>query len=185
MGSYSAAELFGVTPDLMTIAKQITNGVVPMGAVIAKQEIYDTFMDTGGAHYLLELPHGYTYSAHPIACAAALATLDVMQDEGVLAQVRDLTPVFESKVHSLRSCEVVADIRNFGLAAGLTLHSVEGQPLLNPYRVAMACWDKGFYVRYGGDTIQMGIPFRTTENELDLMINALGEALAEQSKDEK
>ncbi len=185
MGSYSAAELFGVTPDLMTIAKQITNGVVPMGAVIAKQEIYDTFMDTGGAHYLLELPHGYTYSAHPIACAAALATLDVMQDEGVLAQVRDLTPVFESKVHSLRSCDVVADIRNFGLAAGLTLHSVEGQPLLNPYRVAMACWDKGFYVRYGGDTIQMGIPFRTTENELDLMINALGEALAEQSKDEK
>ncbi|CCN70592.1 aspartate aminotransferase family protein [Vibrio nigripulchritudo] len=182
MGANSAAELFGVKPDLMTIAKQLTNGAIPMGAVVASQPIYDTFMETGGSEYLLELPHGYTYSAHPIACAAALATLDVIEQEGVISQVRDLSPLFEQKVHSLQSHDSVLDIRNFGLAAGLTFLAKEGQPLLRPYQIAMSCWQKGFYVRYGGDTIQLGVPFQTTEKELDTLINALGEAI-EEAKD--
>lgn len=182
MGTNSAAELFGVQPDLMTIAKQLTNGAIPMGAVVASQSIYDTFMETGGSEYLLELPHGYTYSAHPIACAAALATLDVIEKEGVISQVRDLSPLFEQKVHSLQSHDSVLDIRNFGLAAGLTFLAKEGQPLLRPYQIAMSCWQKGFYVRYGGDTIQLGVPFQTTEKELDTLINALGEAI-EETKD--
>ncbi|PKF76491.1 aspartate aminotransferase family protein [Vibrio sp. vnigr-6D03] len=182
MGANSAAELFGVKPDLMTIAKQLTNGAIPMGAVVASQPIYDTFMETGGSEYLLELPHGYTYSAHPIACAAALATLDMIEQEGVISQVRDLSPLFEQKVHSLHSHDSVLDIRNFGLAAGLTFLAKEGQPLLRPYQIAMSCWQKGFYVRYGGDTIQLGVPFQTTEKELDTLINALGEAI-EETKD--
>ncbi|MDP2570661.1 aspartate aminotransferase family protein [Vibrio penaeicida] len=182
MGANSAAELFGVKPDLMTIAKQLTNGAIPMGAVVASQPIYDTFMETGGSEYLLELPHGYTYSAHPIACAAALAALDVIEQEGVISQVRDLSPLFEKKVHSLQSHDSVLDIRNFGLAAGLTFLAKEGQPLLRPYQIAMSCWQKGFYVRYGGDTIQLGVPFQTTEKELDTLINALGEAI-EETKD--
>ncbi|GLQ72846.1 aspartate aminotransferase family protein [Vibrio penaeicida] len=182
MGANSAAELFGVKPDLMTIAKQLTNGAIPMGAVVASQSIYDTFMETGGSEYLLELPHGYTYSAHPIACAAALATLDVIEQEGVISQVRDLSPLFEQKVHSLHPHDSVLDIRNFGLAAGLTFLAKEGQPLLRPYQIAMSCWQKGFYVRYGGDTIQLGVPFQTTEKELDTLINALGEAI-EETKD--
>ncbi|MBD1558282.1 aspartate aminotransferase family protein [Vibrio sp. S9_S30] len=182
MGANSAAELFDVTPDLMTIAKQLTNGAIPMGAVVASQPIYDTFMESGGAEYLLELPHGYTYSAHPIACAAALATLDVIEQEGVLSHVRDLSPSFEQKVHSLQAHSSVLDIRNFGLAAGLTFAAKEGQPLLRPYQIAMSCWKKGFYVRYGGDTIQLGVPFQTTDRELDALINALGEAI-EETKD--
>lgn len=182
MGANSAAELFGVKPDLMTIAKQLTNGAIPMGAVVASQPIYDTFMETGGSEYLLELPHGYTYSAHPIACAAALATLDLIEQEGVISQVRDLSPLFEQKVHSLHSHGSVLDIRNFGLAAGLTFLAKDGQPLLRPYQIAMSCWQKGFYVRYGGDTVQLGVPFQTTEKELDALINALGEAI-EEAKD--
>ena len=94
MGSNTGAEEFGVTPDLMTVAKQLTNGVIPMGAVIAKQDIYDTFMETGGHEYMLELPHGYTYSAHPVACAAGLASLDILAKENLPERVKSIAPYF-------------------------------------------------------------------------------------------
>ncbi len=176
-GAWTGAEAFGVTPDILNCAKQITNGVQPLGAVVAKKEIYDTFMANGGPHYLLEFPHGYTYSAHPVCCAAALATLDLLESEDALGRVRALAPKFEAAVHSLRGCKHVTDIRNFGLAAGLTLASAPGEPAKRPYEVAMAMWKKGFYVRYGGDTIQLAPPFISTEAEVDAMVNALGEAL--------
>ncbi|WP_394172113.1 aspartate aminotransferase family protein [Thalassotalea litorea] len=179
VGSKTGAEEFDVTPDLMTIAKQITNGVVPMGAVIARQEIYDTFMETGGPDYMLELPHGYTYSAHPVACAAALATLDILENEQLIERSAQLAPVFADKLHSLKGASHVTDIRNYGLAGGLTIAAKDGQPGLRPYEIAMNCWQKGFYVRYGGDTIQLGLPFTTQADEIDLLINALGDALGE------
>ncbi|MDP6968037.1 MAG: aspartate aminotransferase family protein [Gammaproteobacteria bacterium] len=179
MGSNTGAAEFGVTPDLMTTAKQLTNGVIPMGAVIAKQEIYDTFMATGGPEYMLELPHGYTYSAHPMACAAGLAALDILAKEQLVSRVKSMAPKLEAMVHSLQSSQYVADIRNYGLAAGITIEAAPGEPALRPYQIAMKCWEKGFYVRYGGDTIQLGLPFTVEEAEIDSVINALGESISE------
>ena len=179
VGSYTGAAEFGVTPDLMTTAKQLTNGVVPMGAVIAKQEIYDIFMDKGGPEYMLELPHGYTYSGHPVACAAALAALDILEQEQLVARVKTMAPKFETMVHSLKGLQHIVDIRNYGLAAGLTIAAAPGEPALRPYQIAMKCWQKGFYVRYGGDTVQLGLPFTVEETEIDSVINALGESIKE------
>ncbi len=176
-GAWTGAEAFGVTPDILNCAKQITNGVQPLGAVVAKKEIYDTFMQNGGPDYLLEFPHGYTYSAHPVACAAALATLDLLQKEDAVGRVQSLAPHFEAAVHGLKGCRHVTDIRNYGLAAGLTLAAVPGEPAKRPYEVAMAMWKKGFYVRYGGDTIQLAPPFISTRAEIDTLVNALGESL--------
>ncbi len=176
-GAWTGSEAFGVTPDILNCAKQITNGVQPLGAVVAKREIYDTFMQNGGPDYLLEFPHGYTYSAHPVACAAALATLDLLEKDDAVGRVRALAPHFEAAVHSLKGCRHVTDIRNFGLAAGFTLAAVPGEPAKRPYQVAMAMWKRGFYVRYGGDTIQLAPPFISTRAEIDSLINALGECL--------
>ncbi|WP_286239042.1 aspartate aminotransferase family protein [Neptuniibacter halophilus] len=179
MGSNTGAEEFGVTPDLMTTAKQLTNGVIPMGAVIAKQEIYDTFMAEGGADYMLELPHGYTYSAHPVACAAGLASLDILANDKLVERVKSISPQFQEMVHSLKGTKYISDIRNYGLAAGFTIESAPGEPALRPYQIAMKCWEKGFYVRYGGDTIQLGLPFTVEISEIDSLINALGESINE------
>jgi beta-alanine--pyruvate transaminase len=184
MGSNTGAEEFGVTPDLMTVAKQITNGVIPMGAVIAKQEIYDTFMETGGPEYMLELPHGYTYSAHPVACAAALASLDILAKDRLPERVKSIAPYFQEVLHGLKGSNHVTDIRNYGLAGALsiaTLGAEQGkpEPAKRPYEIGMKMWKKGFYIRYGGDTIQLGLPFTTELSEIDSLVNALGETLSE------
>src|SRR4029434_6900294 len=94
---------FGVTPDIMNVAKQVTNGVQPLGAVIANKQIYDTILGAGGPEYMLELPHGYTYSAHPIACAAGVAALDLLEKDHGVERVRELAPLFEHAVHGLRT----------------------------------------------------------------------------------
>ena len=176
-GAYTGAEAFGVTPDIMNIAKQITNGAQPMGAVLAKKEIYDTFMAQGGPDYMLEFAHGYTYSAHPVPCAVGLATLDLLVKENMVDKVKALAPHFENAVHSLKGAKHVTDIRNFGLAAGLTIAALPGEPARRPYDIAMAMLKKGFYVRYGGDTIQLAPPFITTPAQIDSLINALGECI--------
>jgi beta-alanine--pyruvate transaminase len=176
-GGWTGAEVFGVTPDILNFAKQITNGVQPLGGVVVKRDIYDTFVHAGGPDYMLEFAHGYTYSAHPVACAAGLATLDLLERDNAPQQVRELAPHFERAVHSLRGAPHVADIRNIGLAAGLTIASLPGEPARRPYDIAMAMWDKGFYVRYGGDVIAMAPPFISTPAELDRMVSALGDTL--------
>jgi beta-alanine--pyruvate transaminase len=178
-GAYTGAETFGVTPDIMTFAKQVTNGAQPLGGVIVKKEIYHTFLAAGGPDYMLEFSHGYTYSAHPVACAAGLATLDILVKENVIEQVQLLAPHFENAVHSLKGSKHIADIRNFGLAAGLTIEALPGEPARRPYEIAMKCWQKGFYVRYGGNTIQLAPPFVATTDEIDRLINALGDAIQE------
>ena len=178
-GAMTGSEAFGVTPDIMNIAKQVTNGAQPMGAVIAKKEIYDTFMNAGGPEYMLEFPHGYTYSAHPVACAVGLATLDILVKENMVERVRNLAPHFEKAVHNLNGSKHVVDIRNYGLAAGLTIEAFPGEPAKRPYEIAMKCWKKGFYVRYGGDTIQLAPPFIAEQHEIDSLVNALGEAINE------
>jgi beta-alanine--pyruvate transaminase len=176
-GAYTGAEAFGVTPDIMNVAKQISNGAQPIGAVLAKKEIYDTFMATGGPDYMLEFAHGYTYSAHPVACAAALATLDILVKENMIDRVKALAPHFENAVHSLKGAKHITDIRNYGLAAGFTIDAFPGEPAKRPFEIAMAMLKKGFYVRYGGDTIQLAPPFISTPAQLDILINALGETI--------
>ena len=178
-GAYTGAEAFGVTPDIMNIAKQVTNGTQPLGAVVAKKDIYDTFMAAGGPDYMLEFVHGYTYSAHPVACAAGIAALDVLVKEDMISRVKSLAPYFEQAVHSLKGSRHVTDIRNYGLAAGFTIAAVPGEPAKRPYQIAMKCLEKGFYVRYGGDTIQLAPPFVIEKAEIDSLINALGESLGE------
>jgi beta-alanine--pyruvate transaminase len=179
MGANTGAEAFGVTPDIINIAKQMTNGTIPMGAVIAKQEIYDTFMEQGGPDYMVEFPHGYTYSAHPVACAAGLAALEVLQQDKLIERVKDHSPYFEESVHNFKGCKHVTDIRSYGFAAGFTIDPIPGEPALRPYQIAMKMWQKGFYVRYGGATIQLGLPFTSERAEIDALLSALGETFNE------
>jgi beta-alanine--pyruvate transaminase len=176
-GAYSGAEAFGVTPDMANFAKQISNGAQPTGAVMVSKEIYSTLTEVGGPDYMLEFAHGYTYSAHPVACAAGIAALDVLVKEDMIGRVKALAPYFENAVHSLKGTKHVTDIRNYGLAAGFTIAPVPGEPAKRPYEIAMACWKKGFYVRYGGDTIQLAPPFISEKDQIDRLINALGEAI--------
>ncbi len=178
-GALTGADAFGVVPDIMNVAKQLTNGAIPMGAVIARDEIYHTFMEQGGPDYMLEFPHGYTYSAHPVACAAGLAALDILEREALPARVARLAPYFEEGLHQLRGMPYVTDIRNYGFAGALTLQAHPGEPARRPFEVAMRMWAKGFYVRYGGDTIQLGLPFVIEPEEIDSLLAALGDTLRE------
>ena len=181
MGAKTGAEAFGVTPDVITMAKQVTNGVIPMGAVAFKQEIYETFMDNGGPDYMLEVPHGYTYSAHPIACAAALASLDEIKKQGLIERVSHMSSAWENSVHQLKDASpIITDIRNYGFAAGITIAPIDGEPAKRPFQIAMAMWEKGYYVRYGADTIQLAPPFTTEHAEIDSLINALGDTIRQQ-----
>ena len=179
VGAATGSEAYGVVPDMLNVAKQLTNGSVPMGAVIVNQEIHDTFMDSEAPEYMIEFPHGYTYSGHPLACAAGLATLDLLEKENSFEKVSNMAPVLEDAIHSLKGVKHVVDIRNYGSAAGVTLASVPGEPAKRPFEAAMKCWEKGFYVRYGGDTLQLGLPFSTTPTEIDSIVNAMGDAISE------
>ncbi|MEG0555825.1 MAG: aspartate aminotransferase family protein [Comamonas sp.] len=177
VGAMTAAEAFGVTPDILNIAKQVTNGTQPLGACVVTGEIYHSFMAAGGPEYMLEFAHGYTYSAHPVACAAGLAALELLEQEDGPGRVKAMAPFFEQAVHSLQGAKHVLDIRNIGLAAGLSIAPLPGEPAKRPYEIAMKCWDAGFYVRYGGDTIQLAPPFISEKAEIERLVNALGDAL--------
>lgn len=177
VGAYTGAEKFGVTPDILNFAKQVTNGSQPLGGVVVKKEIYDLFMQQGGPDYMLEFPHGYTYSAHPVPCAVGIATMKLLAQENVMAKVNELAPYFENAMHSLKGSKHLTDIRNCGMAAGFTFAAVPGEPARRPYEIAMKCLDKGFYVRYGGDTIQIAPPFTIEKSEIDSLVNALGESI--------
>lgn len=177
-GEYFGAQYFGVTPDIINLAKGLTNGAIPMGAVIAKEEIYNTFMAAGGPDYAIEFPHGYTYSAHPVACAAGLATLDIYEKENTFQQVRDMAAYFEDAIHSLQGLALVEDIRNIGLAGAIQIQSLPNEPAKRPFEIFRQCWDKGFYVRCGGNTIQLAPAFDVEKQEIDSLINVLSDVIA-------
>ncbi len=179
MGAMTGAEAFGVTPDLMCIAKQITNGAVPMGAVVARQDIYQTFMNQPIPEYAVEFPHGYTYSAHPLACAAGLATLELLERENLVQAAAELAPHFERTLHGIKGTRHVVDIRNYGLAGAIQIAPRDGDAIVRPFETAMKLWQAGFYVRYGGDTLQFGPTFATQPHELDRLFDAVGETLAQ------
>lgn len=177
LGTYSGAEYFGVTPDLMNVAKQVTNGAVPMGAVIASSEIYDTFMNQALPEHAVEFSHGYTYSAHPVACAAGLAALDILARDNLVQQSAELAPHFEKVLHGLQGAKNVIDIRNCGLAGAIQIAPRDGDPTVRPFEAGMKLWQQGFYVRFGGDTLQFGPTFNARPEELDRLFDAVGEAL--------
>ena len=178
-GSMTGAEEFGVVPDMLNLAKQLTNGTIPMGAVVASEAIYGAFMETSKPQHAIELPHGYTYSAHPVACAAGLAALDLLVTEGLIARVRELAVRFETCLHELKGAPHVVDIRNYGLAGALQLQPREGDPLVRPYEAGVKMWAAGFYVRWGGDTLQFGPPFVAQPSDLEAMFDCLAGVLAE------
>ena len=176
-GSMFGADSFGVTPDLMCIAKQVTNGAIPMGAVIASSEIYQTFMNQATPEYAVEFPHGYTYSAHPVACAAGLAALDLLQKENRVQSVAEVAPYFENALHGLKGSKNVVDIRNYGLAGAIQIAPRDGDAIVRPFEAGMALWKAGFYVRFGGDTLQFGPTFNSKPQDLDRLFDAVGEVL--------
>ncbi|MGB1174652.1 MAG: aspartate aminotransferase family protein [Luminiphilus sp.] len=179
-GAMTGADAFGVIPDILNVAKQLTNGAVPMGAVIASTEIHQTFMDNGGADYVLEFAHGYTYSAHPVACAAGLAALDVLVEEQLPQRVAEEAPYFEALLHDqLSDKPFVLDVRNFGFAGAITLEAKGDEPLRRPFEIAMAMWQRGVLVRYGGDTIQMAPHFVMQREQMEQMVGTLADCLTE------
>lgn len=175
-GALTGSAAFGVVPDMLSLAKQLTNGVIPMGAVVSRQEIYDTFMSDGPEHGI-ELPHGYTYSAHPVACAAALATLDHLESEKLPERVQAMMPRFGELLHNLQGLPTIVDIRNYGFSGSIQLEPANGDPTWRPYQVGVKLWEAGYYVRWGSDTLQFGPPFITTEDELTGLFSSVGEVI--------
>ena len=174
-GAPFAAQRFGVTPDLMCVAKGITNGCVPMGAVFAKQFIHDAFMN--GPEHLIEFFHGYTYSAHPLACAAAMGTLDTYEDEGLLTRAKDLEGYFADAVHSLKGLPHVIDVRNLGLVGGVELAPIAGEPGKRGFAVFLDAWNKGVYLRTTGDTVALSPPLITEKSHIDQMVGTIADCL--------
>jgi len=171
MGDWFGAQAFGVTPDLITFAKCVNNGTVPMGGVIARQDIYDTYMQ--GPDYAVELFHGYTYSGHALAVAAAHATLDIMRDEGTPARFAQVGRWLEDGVHSLKGEPNVIDIRNCSAAAAVDLAPIPGSPGLRAIRVFEEALKRGLLVRFTGDTIALAPPSITTESEVQKLIEGV------------
>jgi len=167
---------FGVAPDLYTVAKGINSGTVPMGAVFARAGIYETFMQ--GPAGAIEFAHGYTYSAHPLACAAALATLDVYRDEGLLTRVGELEQHWEDALHSLKGVRNVIDIRNIGLMGAVELAPRDGAPGARGYDAhCKAFFEEDLLVRYTGDIIAMSPPLIVSRNQIDEIVARLRRAL--------
>jgi len=174
-GNPFAAQTFGVTPDLMTVAKGLTNGCVPMGAVFAKTHIHDAFMT--GPEHLIEFFHGYTYSAHPLACAAALGTLDTYADEGLLTRATEMQSYFAEHLHSLKGEPNVIDIRNIGLIGGVELSPLPGEPAKRAFNVFLDCWERGVLVRTTGDTVALSPPLIIERGQIDHIIDTVRGAL--------
>ncbi len=174
-GQPFAAQTFGVTPDMITCAKGLTNGCVPMGAVIVKDEIHDAFMT--GPEHLIEFAHGYTYSGHPLACAAGLGTLDTYAEEGLLTRASEMQDYFAQAVHSLRGEPQVIDIRNIGLVAGIELAAVPGEPAKRGFDVFLDCYDKGLLVRTTGDTVALSPPLIIEKGQIDQIVDTLRGAI--------
>jgi beta-alanine--pyruvate transaminase len=171
VGAPFAAQRFGVTPDIMTTAKGITNGCLPMGAVFARRSVHDAFMQ--GPPAAIEFFHGYTYSGHPVACAAALATLDIYRREGLFTRALDLEPAWAQAIHALRGAPHVADIRNIGLMGAIELTPRPGEPGARGYATLVECLGLGLLVRASGDTIALSPPLIVSEAQIGEIFTTL------------
>jgi beta-alanine--pyruvate transaminase len=177
LGTNFAADYFGVVPDMMTTAKGLTNAAVPMSAVFASDKIYNTVIEAtpeGG----IELAHGYTYSSHPMATAAALATLDVYRDEGLFQRAHDLSPYWEDAIHGLRGSRHVVDLRNIGLVGAIELEQRPGAPMKRAYDVFTRCYAEGVLVRQAGEAICLSPPLIIEKSQIDRIVETLHKVLA-------
>jgi beta-alanine--pyruvate transaminase len=177
LGTPFAADYFGVVPDIMTTAKGVSNGVIPMGAVFVKKEIHDAFMT--GPEHLIEFFHGYTYSGNPIASAAALATLDTYKEEGLLTRGAELAPYWEDALHSLKDAPHVVDIRNIGLVGAIELRSIDGQPAKRAFSAFVKAFEKGFLIRTTGDIIALSPPLIVEKGQIDELVDGVRAVLKE------
>jgi beta-alanine--pyruvate transaminase len=177
VGKPFAAQAFEVTPDLMTTAKGLTNGAIPMGAVFSQRKIYDALMQ--GPENTIELFHGYTYSAHPVACAAALATLDIYAKEGLLTRAATLSAQWEDAVHSLRGVPNVIDVRNYGLIGGIELEPRAGKPGTRAFEVFLKCFERDVMVRQTGDVIALSPPLIIEPKQIAQIIETLAGVIRE------
>lgn len=175
LGSAFAAQHFGVVPDMMTTAKGLTNGVIPMGAVITSSEVHDAFMQ--GPPHLIELFHGYTYSGNPIASAAGIATLDTYREEGLFDRAAELAPYWEDALHALKGTRHVIDIRNMGLIGAVELDPIAGEPTKRAFNAFLAAYEKGVLIRTTGDIIAMSPPLIIDKAQIDQLIGTLKEVL--------
>jgi len=181
LGAPFAADYFGVVPDMIVCAKGLTNAAVPMGAVIVRQDIHDDFMRTA-ADGAIEFAHGYTYSGHPLATAAMLATMEVYRDEQIFERAAAMAPYFEEAAHSLRGLPWVKDVRNLGLICGIELEPVPGKPTARAFDVFLKCfWDKGVLIRTTGDIIALSPPLIIERAQVDQLFGAIADVLKAQS----
>jgi len=177
-GDSFAAERFGVIPDLITTAKGLTSGTVPMGAVLANADVYDTFMT--GPDGAIEFFHGYTYSGHPLAAAAGIATLDVYLGEGLFERAKSMEGKFADALHSLQGEPNVIDVRSFGLIGAVELAPIEGQPTARAMQVFRTCYDNGVIIRTTGDTLAFSPPLIIEDEHIDKMIETVRTTLRAQ-----
>jgi beta-alanine--pyruvate transaminase len=173
-GSPFAAQEFDVMPDMITLAKGLTNGCVPMGAVLVSKAIYEAFMQGPEG---IELFHGYTYSAHPTACAAGLATLEIYQREGLLTRAKTLAKQWEDAAHALRGLPHVIDVRNYGLILGLELESAAGKPGQRAFDVYTKCFERGLLIRQTADILALSPPLIVEPAQIEQMFGTLAEVL--------
>jgi beta-alanine--pyruvate transaminase len=178
LGADWASNKLDVLPDILTCAKGLTNGMVPMGAVLVKPSIYQAFMEAS-PESAIEFPHGYTYSAHPLACAAALATLDLYQEEQLFERAAASSPLFEQAAHLLDDAPHVVDVRNMGLVAGIELASRTGAPGQRGHEVFVKCWERGVMVRVTGDILAVSPPLIIDAAEIGQLFETIGQVLKE------
>jgi beta-alanine--pyruvate transaminase len=171
LGKPFAVDYFGVTPDIVLTAKGVTNGVIPMGAVFVKKEIYEAFMN--GPEHMIEFFHGYTYSGNPIASAAGIATLDTYQEEGLLTRGTELGDYWADGLHSLKGLPNVIDVRNCGLVGAIELDSIAGQPTKRAFTAFLEAFDKGLLIRTTGDIIALSPPLIIQKSEIDFLFETL------------
>ncbi|KAB0571678.1 aspartate aminotransferase family protein [Brucella pituitosa] len=175
LGTPFAVDYFGVKPDLVTTAKGLTNGAIPMGAVFASRAVHDALMT--GPENAIELFHGYTYSGHPVACAAGLATLEIYAEEGLLTRGAELAEHWQNALHSLKDAPNVIDIRNLGLVGAIELSSREGAVGARAYDVFTDCFKKGLLIRVTGDVIALSPPLIVEKEQIDTIVSMIGDAL--------
>lgn len=183
LGSPFAAEHFDVLPDMIVTAKGITNGAVPMGAVFVRKDIYDAFMQ--GPEHLIEFFHGYTYSGHPLAAAAALGTLDTYEEEGLLTRGAEMAPYFEKALHSLADLPHVIDVRNIGLVGAIELEPIPGEPTKRAFSCFLDAYERGLMIRTTGDIIALSPPLIIEKSHMDEIVDTLRAVLTEIPEREK
>ncbi len=175
LGSSFGATHYGVTPDMMTTAKGLTNGVIPMGAVLASADIHDAFMQ--GDEGMIELFHGYTYSGNPMASATGLATLTTYKEDGLFENARDLAPYWEDAIHALKGLPHVIDIRNEGLIGAVELEPIAGKPTKRAFQAFLDAYDKGILIRTTGDIIALSPPLIIEKHHIDELFGKLAQVL--------